>query len=382
VTGTVELVGDINLKGDLIVDGGTLVARPGVNVTGNGYQIMFVKGGKADFQGTPVFTWSGDGSNANIERDINFSGLRRLIFTDGAATSILRYFRVDNSGTSNPGDFVIHFHRNGNATSGTIVEGVVVTNAKNHAFVPHGSHGITFKETIAKNVQCDAYWWHPPDFQSTSTINNSNNIVYDRALADGVTSCAGDDRGFRLSAFFLGAGTGNVVKNSVARNVRPSSPKDCAGFHWPELSEKQPGSWRFENNASYGSACHGIFVWQNNSAVHVINGFRGDGISNGAYINQFEYNNVKVDYVQIHALGGWSVTGGSIGRVEALKHNIEGEPVTFTDVAISEFIVDNARNGGTVPGHYVLTGPGLTCEDITYKSVVPGTIITIDGSDC
>lgn len=381
VTGTVELKGNIDLKGDLMVMGGTLVARPGVNLKGNGHQIMFMNGAKADFQGTKVSTWSGTGSNANLSRDINFSNLRRIMFHEGAGKSILKYFTVKDSGTGALGDYSIHFHKNGNSTRGTLVEGVVVVGSKNHAFVPHASHGITFRDTIAKNGKCEAYWWDPPEFQSTSQVNNSQDILYDHALADGVTNCSGDDRGFRLSAFELGAGKGNTIKNSVARNVNPSHAKDCAGFHWPELSNKQPSSWTFTNNASYGSKCNGIFVWQNDSETHIINGYKGDGIDHGAYINRYDYRNVDVEFVEIHALG-WTITGGHIGTLTAFRHTLEGNPVVITDVDVDKFIVNNASNGGTLASTYVLNNTGLACSDIQYQSVVPGTNVKINGSNC
>lgn len=381
VTGTVELKGNISLQGDIMVNGGTLVARPGVDLNGNGYQIMFMNGGKADFQGSKTSTWSGSGSNANLSRDINFRNLRRIMFHQGAGKSTLRYFRVSDSGGPNLGDYSIHFHLNGNTTRGTLVEGVVVTGSKNHAFVPHGSHGITFRDTIAKNGRCAAYWWDQPDFQSTSQVNNSNDILYDHVLADGVTNCPGDSRGFRLSAIELGAGKGNTVRNSVARNINPSHQKDCAGFLWPELHSNQPSSWTFTNNATYNSACNGIFVWQNDSEKHVINGFKGDGIDHGAYLNRYEYRNVDVDFIEIHAVG-WSVTGGSADVVTAFRHTLDGGPVVFKNVSIGRFIVNNTVDGGTMPATYQLDNTGLSCGDIEYQSVVPGTKVIINGSEC
>jgi hypothetical protein len=184
-----------------------------------------------------------------------------------------------------------------------------------------------------------------------------------------------------LSAFELGAGKGNIIKNSVARNINPSHKKDCAGFEWPELSNRQPSSWTFSNNASYGSSCHGIFVWQNDGETHIVNGFRGDGISHGAYQNQYDYRNVDVAYIGVHALG-WSVTGGKTPIVSVFKHTIGDDPVTFTNIAIGRFVIDNASGGGTLPGTYILKNTGLTCAKIEYDSVVPGTRVVVDGAEC
>jgi hypothetical protein len=255
-------------------------------------------------------------------------------------------------------------------------------NSTNRAFVPHASNGITFLDTIAKNIVGDAYWWDPPPFQSGDQTNNSNDITYDHALADGVTNAAGDDRGFRLAAFRLGSGSGNTIINSVAMNVTPSNPKDAAGFIWPE-GVAGPSSWRFENNVAHNNSSNGIFVWQNSEQTHVIDGYRGyangsSDIDHGAYRNIYDYRNVTVDNVQVHALG-WSITGGTIGTVETMKHNLVGSPVTFTNVAVGKLIIDNATDNGENPGHYVFNNTGLSFNKVTVRSAVPGTKVTING---
>ena len=379
VTGTVELKGEINLQGDLMVTGGTLIARPGVNVNGNGFQIMFMNGGKADFQGTPVFTWSGNGSNANLERDINFRNLRRIIYTSKAGPSILKYFTVRDSGTATPGDFPLHWHLNGDSTRGTIVEGVVVINGANHAFWPHGSNGITFIKIQAHNTTSTAFWWDPPGSNDCGSCNNSHDIVVDGALVDGVHPPDGS-RGNRISAFQLGAGSGNVMRDAIALNV--SGGSGCAGFVWPE---KNQGVWVFENAVAesprIGSRdCHGIFVWQNNEDLHVVDGFSGDGIDHGAYNNRYLYRNFDVPYVNIHA-GGWRMENGHIGELLAKRHR-RNIPVRFDNVTIDVFTINNGINHGDVAGTYILNGSGLTCNDIIYAQVVPGTQVIIDGSDC
>jgi hypothetical protein len=401
VTGTVELKGSINLKGDLMVHGGTLIARPGVDLNGNGFQIMFMDGGRADFQGTAVSTWSDNGKSQNLKRDIKFRNLRRIMFHSGAGSSILKHFSVTDSGTSALGDYPLHWHLNGNSTRGTVVEGVVVVNGRHHAFVPHGSHGITFKDTIAKNTAGDAYWWDAPgtnescSFQKFCTRDNSNDIAYLHALADGVTNGPGDTRGFGLSGFLLGAGSGNMVRNSAAIYIKPSHIKDCSGFHWPEHANQNVGGnvWTFENNYSFSgasgpsdaggpSACHGIFVWQNDGNVHVVKGFTGGGIDHGAYGNRYKYVGIRVPYVEIHA-AGWQMTIGSIGTLVAMKHVGDVKPtIVVTDVEVDRFIIRNADDNGQIAGEYLLDNTGLTCGEVEYANALPGTKVVIDGREC
>lgn len=385
VRGSTELKGTVNLRGDLMVMGGTLVARPGVTVNGNGFQIMFMQGGRADFQGSETSTWSGKGSNANLSRDINFINLRRIIFHEGAGKSSLRYFTVKDSGTAALGDYPIHFHLNGNSTRGTLVEGVVVLNGQHHAFVPHGSHGITFRHTIAKNTRGEAYWWDPADTNCTTrdisqcTANNSNDVVYDHALADGVFNGPGDNRGFQLNAFRLGAGSGNKVINSSAINVRPSHADVCSGFHWPADANQNVGGnvWVFKNNHGQ-SDCNGIYVWQNDGNHHVIDGFTGGGIEHGAYGNNYDYRNVTVPFLIIHATQ-WKIRDSSVGVIEVRDHVAAGD-VALTNVSATRVVMNDGH--GEVGARLVFNGTNLECSEVEWLNPHPDSRVIIDGQGC
>jgi len=381
VTDTAQLVGRVNLVGDLIIDGGTLLARPGVTVNGNGFQIMVHSGGRVDWRGTPVFTWSGDGSNANLTRDINLRNLRRIMFTGGAGPSVIQYVAVHSSGTPRLGDYPLHWHLNGNSTRGTIVEGVAVVDGRHHAFVPHGSHGITFRNTIASGIAGGAYWWDPPPKDgSPKDMNNSHDILYSHALADGISNAPGDDRGYNLAAFSLAGGDNNTLRASVARNINPSHKKNCSGFIWPSIGS-QSSLWTFENNKTFGSDCHGISVWDNDGKLHIIDGFTStEGISHGAYINRYEYRHIDVPYVLVHAVG-WSVTSGRIAEVRDTKHQSEGT-VTFIDVEVGRLIMDSLQGQDPPPVHYAFTNTGLICDGVEWVSWVEGSTVTIDGQDC
>jgi hypothetical protein len=155
--------------------------------------------------------------------------------------------------------------------------------------------------------------------------------------------------------------------------------KEASGFQWPE-HVAGPRSWRFENNVAHHNSANGIFVWQNSSIDHLIDGYRGyangnSDIDHGAYKNIYAYRNVTVDHVEVHALG-WSVTGGTIGTIETRQHRLDGSPVTFSGVAVGRLIVDN---DGGFPGHYVFTNTGLSFNNVTVKSAEPGTRVSIDG---
>ena len=343
----------------------------------NGACLCFGDGGMADWQGTPTNTWSDDGRTQNLERDIEITGVGHIRFEQGSIPSTIRYVEIDLQPDLVLAEYPLHWHFAGEGSRGTLVEGVVVKNSTNRAFVPHASHGITFRDTIAKDVTGSGYWWDPPpSSQSKDQSNNSSDIIYDHALVDGVKPFPGE-KAHRLPGFTLGSGTGNAVINSAAMNV--SGGRNSSGFTWPE-GARDP--WRFVNNVAHHNTANGIFVWQNNSHEHLIDGFRAyangqSDIAHGAYKNLFDYRNVTIDSVEVHALG-WSVTGGAIATVTMRRHVRQGAPVIFTSVSIQQVILDNG-NSGDVAGHYIFTDTGLTFDDVAVESVVPGTRVTIDG---
>ena len=179
----------------------------------------------------------------------------------------------------------------------------------------------------------------------------------------------------------MGAGSGNVVRNSAAINMNPSHVKDCSGFGWSEGANQNVGGnvWTFKNNFSQSpSGCHGVFVWQNDGNNHIIDGFAGGGIDHGAYGNNYEYRNVDVPYVEIHAVG-WSMSDSRVGQAFGMNHQFSGT-VTFTNVTFDSFTVNDG--GGPQAATYVLNGSNLTCSDIVYESVAPGSRVVIDGKNC
>jgi hypothetical protein len=122
-------------------------------------------------------------------------------------------------------------------------------------------------------------------------------------------------------------------------------------------------------------------VWQNDGGNHVISGFVGQGVDQGAYSNRYDYRSIDVPYMEVHALG-WTVRDSIVDRVEVFGHNkiADGNPVTFENVQIGSFTIDSGD--GDAAGVYILNNTGLSCGDIVYRSVAPGTRVVINGADC
>ncbi len=199
----------------------------------------------------------------------------------------LRYMGPQKAGASGnefvAGRYGLHFHHCGDASRGSIVEGVTISQCGAHAFVPHMSNGITFRDCISHETATDAYWWDPPELEDSRT----HDTLFERCVASRVLSTP--DEGYRLTGFFLGLGVGNIARDCVAVGVGGWS--NSSGFSWPEQSQ---GLWLFEGCVAHNNALDGIFAWQTNEMPHEIARFVGyhngeAGISHGAYANHFGF---------------------------------------------------------------------------------------------
>jgi hypothetical protein len=361
-TTTTTVAGNVlNLSEDLVITDHHAFSG---HIEGNGFQIL-ISGGTVDWDGFTV------------------NNVRRIMFMNCAGPSTLRNGEVTNSGSPALGDYPLHWHLNGDCTRGTFVENVTVRNGAHHAFVPHGSHGITFLNVAAVSTRMSPFWWDAPgthetcDFQKFCTVDNSNDIVVDGLFVDGVTH-DGSSAKFRLTGVLLGAGSGNVLRNSTVINV--GGQEDCSAYHWPESANGNVGGnvWVFENNHGE-SACHGIHVWQNDSNPHVVDGFTGGGIKHGAYRSNYAYRNVAVPYVVVKAVG-WTLADSSVGHVYVGTHVFTGD-VVWDNVSIGSLEVnDNADNHEGF--NFYLNQANLTCADVTWTNPHPDTQIIINGVAC
>ena len=235
----------------------------------------------------------------NLDRDVvirsTVEHCGRVMFMELNNPQYMAYVEVDGLGI--PGElgwYPIHLHMNGDATRGSLFEGVVVKNGGNHAFVYHASHGVTARDTIAYDIVGAAYWWD--GVRGGAEENKTNDVVYDHAMA-ALVHPADNGRGgsdFTNSGFSLMAGEGGVVTDSVA--VAVLGPKDAAGFSWPALEEHM---YVFEDNVAHNNTKNGIWVWHNSKSLNPIERFTAysngsAGIDHGAYNNNFTYTDIRL----------------------------------------------------------------------------------------
>jgi hypothetical protein len=189
------------------------------------------------------------------------------------------------------GRYGLHFHHCGHGSHGSVVSGVVIENCGSHAFVPHESHGVTFRQCISHNTIEEPYWWDqlPPD-DPDGEPPPTDYALYDRCVASLVESVP-SFRGFRMGGFMLGARNGNQARGCVAVGVQGGADSESCGFAWGAGSG---GVWTFEDCVAHNNRVNGIMVWQNSKSIHTINRFvgyhnGGAGISHGAYRNRYRY---------------------------------------------------------------------------------------------
>lgn len=234
-------------------------------------------------EGTPsgrAHIWMNSSSRQYFRNaSLRYLGPRRLVDPSPFSTPVL-------------GRYGLHFHMMREASRGSIVKGVVVRDAGNHAFVAHQSHGISFRDCIAHDTLGDAYWWDPPDTHMMQMPGGppppTDDVLYDHCVASKVRS-EDPSEGLRMGGFFLGARQGNVVRNCVAVGIQ--GELDSCGFLWPETSE---GAWKFEDCLAHNNRFNGITAWQANDLPQVVSRFTAYhngkvGILHGHYMNGFVF---------------------------------------------------------------------------------------------
>lgn len=434
LAGTVaKITGDLELRGDLVVEG-LLTSVDSFTLRGNGFQIEIRNGGQLDLRGVPKSGWvrgaapSGwqaedrivtaptepgryalsdfhNGSPSavsladgraivaeqfNLSRSITIDNVARIMFHMGAGRQVLKHLSVTNSGVAGQlGFYPVHFHLNGNTTRGSIVEGVVVENGRFRAFVPHGSHGVTFLDCVAFNTAGEAYWW---DLRPTpgETANDSHDTIWQHCLAAYVFAQKGAND-IRLTGFFLGNGSGNRCIDCTA--VAVQGGQNSSGFHWPEKAE---AVWEFRGCVAHNNTTDGIFAWQNNVHIHQIQEFIAyrcgrAGIENGAYLNNFQYIGATLTDspagVISHALTRDSLARGgpivfenviSNGGLVIGKHRVPSQSaVSYRSCRFTNVVVNEVAADGGEPGMHELIDSQLEPSNFDLAAIHPASTIRI-----
>ncbi|MDR7542814.1 MAG: G8 domain-containing protein [Armatimonadota bacterium] len=304
----------------------------------------------------------------NVTRNVRIEGTptgrAHIILNMATRPQVLKYLAIRYMGPQRPPDadgnvsgvlgrYPLHFHRMGDASRGSLVEGVVVRDVGNLGVNTHGSHGVTVRRTIVHDgYEMAGFGWDPlmVDTRTKDFSNGSHDILWEECVASRITFNL-DYRGFRTTGFFLAGGKRNRLVNSVAVGVQGN--KDASGVHWGEGESVDPGKspdgeawgiWDVRGVVSHNNRRHGWFTWQNTGNVHRV-GFGsvlyhngGFGLSHGAYGNPYDYRDMTIY--------GNREGGVLLHAVSTPPPQLRFENVYIDQAGLTDFAVQNARHAG------------------------------------
>lgn len=292
------------------------------------------------------------------------------------------------------GRYGLHWHRMGDATRGILVEGVSAHDLGSRAFVPHASHGITFRDCAAWGYFDAGYWWDQDD----TTLDATDDLTYQSCFAGYAKhDTANGLGGIVNTGFMLAAGSRMSISGCAAAAI--TGRTNASGYHWPSKTNLAPNNvWDFHDNDVHNCQVDGTFVWQNDDNDHSVIRLRTwnnteAGVDHGAYKNAYRYvdlqawGNLGCDFME--EAQSWyptnanpvdapvKITGGHIGKLTIGKHSVSGNaPVLFRDVEMGSVSVNEI---GTTckPGSVDVVNCGVTPAQVTRILMVAGSVLRI-----
>lgn len=235
----------------------------------------------------------------------------------------IQWVSLDRLGVTDAlGRYPLHFHRGGQSSWGSLVEGVVVRSGSNHAFVPHESHGITMRDLVAYDISSNvAYWWDLGD--------STNDLVWEHVLAARTAD----------SGFLLGLSENSTIRDAVAVGVVDGS-LNSAGFIWENNSN---GNWWASDLVAHNNNNRGIRIWQNSDIPQVVEGFAsyyntGAGLEHGAYTNRYTFKDG-------HLFGNWEA--GVV--IQAVTWSDPEQVVLQPEITFENLTIDTGGIGSGPP---------------------------------
>lgn len=188
------------------------------------------------------------------------------------------------------GRYALHFHHCEEATRGMEVLGCVARDCNNHAYVPHGSHGLTLRRNIGYNC-LDVNFWYDMG-------HKSHDLIYIENVAGAISYVPGSitvedptTKTFGSGGFLLGEGDGNKCIGNVCFGISGALGIDGTGaYQWRNNNES---TWVFKGNMAHNCQTSAIDIWQNTAMNHTLEDtiiyYCGSAGRLGAYANDYLY---------------------------------------------------------------------------------------------
>jgi hypothetical protein len=219
------------------------------------------------------------------------------------------------------GRYGLHFHHCADGSEGSVVDGCVMRDVDNHAYVPHVSNGITMTHNIAFNCMEAPFWWDLPD-ATHRTVWAYNLVVSPKYLPGAISLDTKGAPTFGTHAFVLGMGDDNRCDSNVVTGQQGYEAVNAA-YDWEEMPIES--AWIFTGNVVHNSDC-GIRSWQNNGKNHVLEQTVvyncKVGVLHGAYVNNYTYNG---GYMYNSVFEDHAASGANGVRIENLTLDGAGQ---------------------------------------------------------
>lgn len=308
----------------------------------------------------------------NLTRNVRIEGSpggRTHVFIRSSRPQLIRRVAIrhvgprlpDGAGSTAPvlGRYGLHFHHCRAGSRGSLVQGVVIRDCGSHAFVPHVSHGITFKDCIAYRGQEAMYWWDDRDL--------THDTLYERCVGAGLSPAR------PAGVFVAQAGSGNAMVGCVA--VGNAGPDVSSGFAWRSTANHTGSVWRFEDCLAHNNRANGIFVWQIDKPTHpivrpVIYHCGKYGIMHGSYQNRYRYEDGAV---YACGLGGAIITATSNADHPDFGPRQGWTGMLFDQAGLSPYCVETS-------GHVLPAAAPILMERCEFRGATRAALAAITPS--
>jgi len=292
--------------------------------------------------------------------------------------SLINNVRINDSGAVPAlGFYPIHFHRVGNNVRGTTVTDSLVVNGRNHAFVTHAAHGVTYLRSGAVDPAGDAFFWDVTDGVNGQPDPSSatNDVSYLQTFVLGQRPSAlglgAEPR--EVTAYLAAHGIGNVNVGSWVAGSQLGGVPNASGVHWSGKANSLLKRWVWDDFTVHNSNSHGVFVWMNSTGTSganaqtvnrmVVVDVDGAALALGAYSwnsKPFHFVDGVFDAdVEIHTQGTnvasedhGTVENSYIRRLLIARHNAPGRYESATVHPSFEVVDSEVADGVVINEHF------------------------------
>lgn len=292
--------------------------------------------------------------------------------------------------------YPIHFHRVGNNVRGTVVDHSLVLRGKNHAYVAHAAHGITFRDSVAVDPEGAAFWWDVREAgrgTDPDPSSESDDVVYDRVGVLGQRPGNGVEAPPETTALLIGHGVGNVMRDSWVAGSQLQGIPNGSCVHWSAVTNGFEDTWIVERITCHHSTQeNGHFWWYNHTgsgggdAHFVVDNIIVDAGQNAIRVGAYNQSSEPAKYVNLVTDGRILLNVQGVNTQSQDHVTIQGGHAA--NITVAHHVAAGRTESATVRPSFEVIGMDLETGVIINESLggqtQPGrgrfSGVTVDGS--